>query len=169
MGGSFDSQLTLNPACLEELHWWVAHLTAWNSRASLTPAPDLVIETDASMLGWGAVCEGVRIGGLWSHSEQLYHINCLQLLAGAFTVRCFSKGKICLHVHLKMDNTTAVAYINKVRGGTLPCTMQPCGQPVELGPRQRHDPQCRAPAWEMEHPGRPRIEALSYMILATRD
>lgn len=119
-GGSYDSQITLNPACLEELRWWVAHLAAWNGRAILTPASDLVIETDASMQGWGAVCNGVRTGGLWSHSERLCHINCLELLAGAFAVKSFSRGKIYLHVHLKMDNTTAVAYINKLSGTHSP-------------------------------------------------
>ena len=27
------------------------------------------IETDASMLGWGASCRGMRTGGLWSQTE----------------------------------------------------------------------------------------------------
>ena len=33
---------------------------------SFTPSPDLIIETEASRMGWGAVCQGVRTGGLWS-------------------------------------------------------------------------------------------------------
>ena len=80
----------------------------------ITPPPDLVIETDASQQGWGAVCKEVRTGGLWSQNERLLHINCLELLAGAFAVKCFTKNQICLHVRLRMDNTTAIAYLNKL-------------------------------------------------------
>lgn len=116
-GGTYDTQISLNPACREELLWWVAHLDAWNGRAIFTPQPDLVIETDASKQGWGAICQDTRTGGLWSQSERLLHINCLELLAGAFAVKCFTRNQICLHVRLKMDNTTAIAYINKL-GGT---------------------------------------------------
>ena len=76
-----------------------------------------MIETDASQQGWGAVCKEVRTGGLWSQNERLLHINCLELLAGAFAVKCFAKNQICLHVRLGMDNTTAIAYLNKL-GGT---------------------------------------------------
>lgn len=37
------------------IHWWLAHLNAWNGRALLHPPPDIVIETDASRTGWAAV------------------------------------------------------------------------------------------------------------------
>ena len=116
-GGNYNTKVSLNPACQEELQWWIAHLNAWNGRAILTPPPDLVIETDASQQGWGAVCKEVRTGGLWSQNERLLHIDCLELLAGAFAVKCFTKNQICLHVRFRMDNTTAIAYLNKL-GGT---------------------------------------------------
>ena len=110
-GGNYNTKVSLNPACQEELQWWIAHLNAWNGRAILTPPPDLVIETDASQQGWGAVCKEVRTGGLWSQYERLLHINCLELLAGAFAVKCFTKNPICLHIRLGMDNATAIAYL----------------------------------------------------------
>ena len=118
-GGTYDSQIVLNQECYEELQWWLTQLDAWNGRAILTPPPNLqlVIETDASTQGWGAVCNGVRFGGLWSQAERLHHINCLELLAGAFALKSFTKNQILLHVRLRMDNTTAIAYINKL-GGT---------------------------------------------------
>ena len=50
--------------------------------------------------------------GLWSQNERRLHINCLELLAGAFAVKCFTKNQICLHVRLRLDNTTAIAYLN---------------------------------------------------------
>ena len=65
-GENYNTKVSLNPACQEELQLWIAHLNAWNGRAILTPPPDLVIETDASQQGWGAVCKEVRTGGFWS-------------------------------------------------------------------------------------------------------
>ena len=38
---------------------WQESLQSWNGKAVLEPNPDIVIETDASLLGWGAVLEGI--------------------------------------------------------------------------------------------------------------
>ena len=54
---------------------------------------------------------------VWSQAEQLHHINCPKLLAGAFALKSSPKNQILLHVCLRMDNTTTIAYINKL-GGT---------------------------------------------------
>ncbi len=40
-----------------------------------------VISTDASNLGWGALCDGKLAFGLWSKKESYLHINCLEILA----------------------------------------------------------------------------------------
>ena len=76
-----------------------------------------VMETDASMLGWGVVCSGIRTGGLWSEAKCHRHINYLELLAVTFAVKAFTKKKKNLHILLKMDNRTAVFYVNRM-GGT---------------------------------------------------
>ena len=39
------------------------------------------METDASRLGWGACCQGVRTEGRWTPLEKQIHINYLELLA----------------------------------------------------------------------------------------
>ena len=114
---SYDSTTPLSNEAKEELRWWLAHLNAWNGRALLHPPPDIVIETDASRTGWGAVCQGVQTGGLWSQMERKLYINCLELLAGSFAVKSFTKNRLCVHVRLRMDNTSAVAYVNRL-GGT---------------------------------------------------
>ena len=67
--------------------------------------------------GWGAHCNGLSTGGLWSQSEQFLHINCLELLAGSFAIKCFAKDKTNIHIQLFMDNVTALTFINKM-GGT---------------------------------------------------
>ena len=46
------------------------------------------------------------------------HINCLELLAATLALKCFAKHKTKISVLLKLDNTTAVTYINNL-GGTV--------------------------------------------------
>jgi len=65
----------------------------------------------------GRSASGIATGSLWSQEERQSHINVLEMMAGTFAVKSFAKGKKNLRVHLKMDNTTAVAYVNHL-GGT---------------------------------------------------
>ena len=67
-------------------------MEAWNGKALVSGEPDLIIETDASRKGWGASCMGQTTGGRWSLQEQHLHINCLELLAGAFALKAFTKN-----------------------------------------------------------------------------
>ena len=64
-----------------------------------------------------AVCQGVHTRGLWTREESLLHINALELKAALFALRAFSNNRKKLHVHLRMDNRTAVAYLLKMGGG----------------------------------------------------
>ena len=116
--GGYECQLCWTAEALEELKWWRDHLSAWIGRAILQSPPQLTIETDASIMGWGACCGKLQTRGLWSQSERLLHINCLELLAGRFALKSFLRNKRNIHVKLMMDNTTAVSYINKMGGPT---------------------------------------------------
>ena len=57
---------------------------------------------------------GVSTGGPWCSEEKRLHINCLELLAGLFAIKTFTKTTACAHVRLLMDNAAAVAYIDKM-------------------------------------------------------
>ena len=61
----------------------------------------------------------MKTGGLWSSQEQ-QHINVLELKAGMFAVQAFTKDKQNVHVHLRMDNTSALAYVNRMGGTRSP-------------------------------------------------
>ena len=104
--------------CNNDLQWWIDQLSIWNGRSLISPAPDLIITTDASLKGWGAVCQGVHTRGLWTQEESLLHINARELNS-RFALRAFSKSRRKLHVHLRMDNRTAVAYLLKMGGDTV--------------------------------------------------
>jgi len=121
MSGSYEVMVDLTQGALEELDWWITMMVSCNGQSVSNLEPDLIMESDASKLGRGAVCRGIRTGGLWSPSERQAHINCLELTAAAFAVKAFSSNKKDAHIHLKLDNQTAVAYINHM-GGT--CSSQ---------------------------------------------
>ena len=117
-GQDYSKQLTLSTEEQEELQWWLDHLTAWNGKTIMTEKPSVVIESDASTHGWGATCAGVRTGGPWSPEESQWHINCLEALAAFHAVKCFVRDTRSVTVLLRLDNISAVSYVNKL-GGTV--------------------------------------------------
>ena len=118
---SYSTMVTLTEPCKEELTWWIEHLETWNGNALISAAPDMILQTDASKSGWGAHREGPNngegINGLWTPEEAELAINLLELRAAEFGVKAFTKNLSNIHVHLKMDNISALAHINK-KGGT---------------------------------------------------
>lgn len=114
----YSKLLSLSREEHEELQWWLDHLTVWNGKTIMTEKPSIVIESDASTRGWGATCEGVRTGGPWSPEEKQWHINCLEALAAFHAVKCFVRDRESVTVLLRLDNISAVSYVNKL-GGTV--------------------------------------------------
>ena len=53
----------------------------------------------------GVVCNRIETRGTWSLQESSLHINCLELLAATNA-----------HVLIRMDNTSTIAYLNKMGG-----------------------------------------------------
>lgn len=95
-----------------DLHWWLQNLT---KPRKLQEQPfKIEIFSDASLTGWGAYCEGESIGGIWSESEQQYHINHLELIAVYFALKSFANHIHNTSILLRVDNTTAIACINKM-------------------------------------------------------
>ena len=113
----YEAQVPLTQECLEELEWWDSNMCRWNGKIFIRRDIDLVIDSDASLEGWGVCCSRQRTGGLWSQRERSMHINCLELLAATLATKTFAKSKTAISILLRIDNTTAVAYINNL-GGT---------------------------------------------------
>ena len=57
------------------------------------------------------------LGGLWSQVECHSHVNYIELLATTFAVKAFTKDKSNL---LRMDNRTAICYVNHMGGTNSP-------------------------------------------------
>ncbi|EZA50286.1 hypothetical protein X777_11297 [Ooceraea biroi] len=110
---NFDAKICLPERLTPELEWWKNHVGN-----SLNPikqgAYKYEIFSDASTSGWGAFCDGGKARGFWTKNERRLHINRLELKAALFALKSFAKGSRNCEILLRLDNTTAVAYVNKM-------------------------------------------------------
>ena len=60
-----------------------------NGAPILPATPALVIESDASSMGWGATNCHKQTGGLWLVQEAAHHINYLELMAVFLALKTF--------------------------------------------------------------------------------
>ncbi|KAI2664367.1 enzymatic polyprotein [Labeo rohita] len=80
------------------------------------PCRRVMLATDASLTGWGAVMNGHPARGLWSSRHLTWHINCLEMLAVFRALKHFLPDLIGRHVLVRTDNTAVVYYINHQGG-----------------------------------------------------
>ena len=78
--------------------------------------PTVIITTDASTLGWGAVWGDREAGGPWAQHELDSHINCLEMKAVFLGLKALCKNITKQHICVQSDNTTAISYINAMGG-----------------------------------------------------
>ncbi|XP_034935551.1 uncharacterized protein [Chelonus insularis] len=113
--GKYDCVMRLPEHLREDFEWWKINIM--NSRNSFKlPSYKRVIFTDASLSGWGAYCEGTGTHGSWSVEEKKHHINYLELLAIFFALKSFASDLYNCNILLRVDNTTAISYINRMGG-----------------------------------------------------
>lgn len=113
--GNFDAVMSVTSEMKDDLLWWIENL-ADQKRHISHKNPDMIITSDASLLGWGASCENHKIGGRWKVEELDFHINYLELLAISLALKSFAASKSNVHIQLKTDNTCALSYINNMGG-----------------------------------------------------
>ncbi len=114
--GKFDANIQLSEMALAEISWWTENINSASNdidAQSRHGEPDFIIFSDASLLGWGASCDLGQTGGHWLVTETGMSINALELKAGLFGLQSLLP-RTCRHVRMMMDNTTAVACVNKM-------------------------------------------------------
>ena len=118
--GHFDRPMTLSRGSREDLNWWIDNIKKAFSPIRRKNA-SVEIRTDASGVGWGATDLTTHTGGRWNEHEMMKarnnEINYLETLAAFLGLKSFCSELRDAHVLLRLDNTTAVAYINGM-GGT---------------------------------------------------
>ena len=85
-GGSYDHHVQLDENSKQELIWWSSKLSVWNGKALVRPLPNIIVKSDASLIGWGAICQNTKTGGLWLEKERGQHINVLELKAAFLAI-----------------------------------------------------------------------------------
>ncbi|XP_043270501.1 uncharacterized protein [Venturia canescens] len=115
-GECFDKYMSINHGLQAEFSWWLKAIESpKNSIRSLKFGMEIF--SDASLTGWGVVCGCERSHGFWNDDERRCHINILELKAAYFGLKCFASKIKDEDILLRLDSTTAIAYINRM-GGT---------------------------------------------------
>ncbi|KAJ8978469.1 hypothetical protein NQ317_016995 [Molorchus minor] len=98
----------------EDLEWWRSDVDGFTS---LKPQKFVTeIFSDASRSRWGVV----QAHWHWKDLEKLMHINSLELMAAYFGLNCFTDNLSNCSILLRIDNATAVAYVNRMGGTKYP-------------------------------------------------
>lgn len=120
--GDYSSRALISDESKLDCHWWLSKIMSCYNVIS-SDSFEITMFTDASLIGWGGVRNDTNAKGNWNKEEKLLHINELELFAVYNSLRSLvteSDSRILLRV----DNTTAVAYINKYGG----CRSSRCQQ-----------------------------------------
>ena len=118
--GDFDKPMTLAEGARQDILWWTKNVQ--NGKLISHGNPDYVFNTDASLLGWGAVLNEQCTGGRWKDEESRASINVLELQAVSLGLKALCSHLHNSHIQVLIDNTTAVAYINHMGGShSVPC------------------------------------------------
>ena len=114
--GSFDGYMYFNAGGVADLLWWKQNIPIGIRRIQ-SQAPQIEVFSDASLQGWGFVCDKGKTGKRWSQEEFIENINYLELKAILYGLQSFYDDVQDVKFSVKTDNTTAVAYVNR-HGGT---------------------------------------------------
>lgn len=113
--GNYDAFMSLSKLALNNINWWLTndilepvYFTAFK--------PTVLIESDASLRGWGGRYFTTRTGGLWSITEQSCHINWLELKACWLSLQALAGHYHDTQIAVKLDNTCAIYYLNNMGG-----------------------------------------------------
>ena len=128
--------MTLSKEALLDLKWWRYNIIT-PPKSLKYPPISKVIYTDASNVGWGALCEGMSTGGPWLLEEKQWHINALELKAILLGLKYFIKEEK-IHIEVFSDSATAIENINKI-GNSYSDICHPFHKAdLRMGRKERH-------------------------------
>lgn len=115
----YEKFMTISSTLDSDFDWWINSIDKSVCKIKFDEY-NLEIQTDASTTGWGVACEGKTASGTWSQEERKQHINYLELMAAFIGLKIFSKNLFGCQIILRIDNTTAISYINRMGGVQFP-------------------------------------------------
>lgn len=115
----FEKFMDIPSSLDSDLDWW--------DKAIVFPTCKIKVDTfcieifsDASTTGWGISCGSKKASGLWNDDERKLHINYLEIKAAFFGLKIFASQLQNCQILLRIDNTTAISYINRMGGIQFP-------------------------------------------------
>ncbi|XP_035712588.1 uncharacterized protein LOC110855835 isoform X1 [Folsomia candida] len=112
--GNYSSKMSIIHETRLDLEWWISNIgSEWQYLQK--PVPIFKITSDASLSGWGAHCGELRAKGRWATEHIDLHINVLELWGAFYALKSFV-NKTNVHVLIRVDSSTAMAYINRQGG-----------------------------------------------------
>lgn len=116
---NYNKSMIIPEHLQNDIKWWLKGIDKSVHRI-LTDTYACEIFSDASTTGWGAACETESASGPWSMEERTQHINYLELLAAFLALKVFAKDARNCQILLRIDNSTAISYINRMGGVQYP-------------------------------------------------
>ncbi|KAJ8921724.1 hypothetical protein NQ315_010634 [Exocentrus adspersus] len=111
--GNYDEKMEISSELSSEINWFI-NILPKSFKSIRVNSYNMEIFSDASRSGWGAYCAGNSTFGFWTRDESKFHINYLELLAVYFALLCFASKQSNCNILCRVDNTTAVASINRM-------------------------------------------------------
>lgn len=112
--GDYRTKMVLSLESKSDIQWWINNLeTEW--QFLLKTHPTYYLSSDASPSGWGSYCEDRVAKGHWDKDRMDLHINVLEIWAAFYAIKTFVDENNA-HVLIRVDSSTAMAYINRFGG-----------------------------------------------------
>ncbi|XP_051740767.1 uncharacterized protein LOC127507586 [Ctenopharyngodon idella] len=102
--------------CLRALVMWKKPWFLSQGPVLGAPCRRVMLTTDASLTGWGAIMSGRSAQGLWEDHHRSWHINRLEMMAVFRALKYFLPDLWGHHVLVRTDNMSVVSYINHQGG-----------------------------------------------------
>lgn len=115
VNGDYNSTMNISDAIKADVKWWITNIPIGEKFFRPTNF-EKVIFTDASDKGWGAT-DGVNsFHGVWLVHQLCWSINYKELYTVWLALERLAKGCFNCTLLLRIDNTTAISYINRMGG-----------------------------------------------------
>ena len=115
---SWDSIIDIDSPAKSDLQWWYDAVVGWNGNVIAPKPADVQITTDASHIGYGAVCMGKRAAGFWPPRIANLPSNDREMWAVLMALHTFGGELVGKAVRIVTDNVSTMVYINKLGGSS---------------------------------------------------
>ena len=116
---NYSATMSIPQSLSADLDWWEEKILLSSNKIRQNRFV-LEIFSDASGSGWGIACNGEVTFGPWNTEELKNHINFLELKAAFIGLQIFCRNRQDCELLLRIDNTTAISYINRMGGIQYP-------------------------------------------------